>query len=144
MTTYPPIPELIPHSGPMVLLDEMTDWSPQSARCRARIRPRGPFVVFGQVDVSVTIEYMAQAVAACLGHKALIGGEGVRAGMVVACKVFSAHRDCLRVGDELQVLAEQVSGNDTMSHFSCRVEQAGTLVSEAVLTLFHAEQLPSD
>ena len=140
--SYPPIEELVPHAGAMVLLEELLEWSAGHARCRLRIREGAPFVRERAVESVVTIEYMAQAVAACLGYEALLGGAGVRVGMIIGCKRFEAHADQLHVGDELEVSVQCVQGNEALSHFECRVLRAGTLFSEALLTLFHAEQLP--
>jgi predicted hotdog family 3-hydroxylacyl-ACP dehydratase len=142
MSGYPPIEELVPHSGAMVLLDALTAWSSGRAECSLTIRERAPFVVDGRVESAVTIEYMAQAVAACLGYEALLGGGAVRVGMVIACKKFEAHGDVLRVGDVLTIEVRSIQGNETLSHFACKLTRAGTLFSSAVLTLYHAAQLP--
>ena len=36
-----------------------------------------------------------------------------------------------------------IQGNDTLSHFDCSVSRDGTAFSSAVLTLYHAPNLPS-
>jgi predicted hotdog family 3-hydroxylacyl-ACP dehydratase len=143
MSAYPPIEELLPHSGAMVLLDEMTRWERGAAQCRLRVREQGPFVVGGRVESVVTLEYMAQAVAACLGYEALLGGGAVRVGMVIGCKRFEAAVDQLRSGDELSVQVRCIQGNDTLSHFDCQVLCEAAPVANAVLTLYHAPQLPA-
>jgi predicted hotdog family 3-hydroxylacyl-ACP dehydratase len=134
---------LVPHAGAMVLLDAMLSWSPGRARCRLIIRAGAPFVRDGVVPSVVGIEYMAQAVAACLGYEALTGGGGVRVGMIIACKRFDAHGECMRVGDELIVDVEAIQGNDTLSHFQCKLTRGTELFADAVLTLYHAPQLPA-
>jgi len=126
----------------MVLLDEMTDWQRGRATCRVRVRPNAPFVIEGKVEAAVTVEYMAQAVAACLGHEALLGGDGVRVGMIIACKNFTAHDTALVVGDHVTVHVRRVGGNDTISHFDCELLREGQPFSTAVLTLYHAKQAP--
>jgi predicted hotdog family 3-hydroxylacyl-ACP dehydratase len=141
VSEFPPIEELVPHAGAMVLLDEMLSWSPGRARCRLIIRPGAPFVHQGVVQSVVGIEYMAQAVAACLGYEALVGGGGVRVGMIIACKRFDAHGDGMRIGDELLVDVEALQGNDTLSHFNCKLTRGDALFAEAVLTLYHPPQL---
>lgn len=140
---YPPIAELVPHAGAMVLLDSLTTWSHGQARCAVTIREHAPFVVDGAVESVVTIEYMAQAVAACLGYEALTGGAGVRIGMIIACKRFEAYADKLQVGDALDIEVRSIQGNEALSHFDCRVLRDGALFSEAVLTLYHAPTLPA-
>lgn len=142
--SYPPIEELIPHSGPMVLVDALVHWAEGEAACKLRVRERAPFVHDGQAESAVTIEYMAQTVAACLGYEALRGGAGVRVGMIIACKKFVAHGDALAVGDELTIDVKRVRGNEMLSHFDCKVLRAGAPFSEAVLTLYHAEKPPDD
>lgn len=143
MSEFPPLEQLVPHAGAMVLLDAMLAWSPGRARCRLIIRPGAPFVRDGVVASVVGIEYMAQAVAACLGYEALVGGGGVRVGMIIACKRFDAYAEHMRVGDELLVDVEALQGNDTLSHFQCQLTRGDALFADGVLTLFHAPQLPA-
>lgn len=142
MTQYPPIAEFLPHRGPMVLLDAMTRWAEGEAECSLRVRETARFVVEGRVESAVTIEYMAQAVAACLGYEAVLNGGAVRSGMIIACKTFTAHADALQVGDELRVHVRRIRGSDTLSHFEGSVHRGDALYSQAVLTLYHAEQPP--
>jgi predicted hotdog family 3-hydroxylacyl-ACP dehydratase len=139
---FPPIEELVPHTGAMVLLDAMTAWRSGYARCIGKVRAGAPFVRDDTVESVVTIEYMAQAVAACLGYEALVSGGGVRVGMIIGCKRFEAHADTLRVHDEFSIDVQCVQGNDTLSHFDCHLQRGSERFSEAVLTLYHASQFP--
>jgi predicted hotdog family 3-hydroxylacyl-ACP dehydratase len=139
---FPAIEELVPHTGAMVLLDALVDYRPGYARCLGSVRAGAPFVRDGAVTSVVTIEYMAQAVAACLGCEALGEGTGVRVGMIIACKQFEAHaEDDLHVGDELVVEVRRIQGNDELSHFDCKLLRGGAPYSSALLTLYHAPQL---
>jgi predicted hotdog family 3-hydroxylacyl-ACP dehydratase len=129
----------------MVLLDALTAWAPGRAECRMVVREDAPFVVDGELGAPMTIEHMAQAVAACLGYEAFQGGAGVRVGMIIACKRFEARVAALAAGDELRVRVERVRGNDTLSHFECAVWRADSReapVASATLTLFHGERPP--
>ncbi|MFM2416814.1 MAG: hypothetical protein RL385_1537 [Pseudomonadota bacterium] len=144
MTPYPAIEELVPHAGNMILVDALLHWGKGEAICGMRIRQGAPFVHEGRVEAVVSMEYMAQAVAACLGFEALQGGEGVRVGMIIACKRFDAHVASFAVGDELTVHVKCIRGNDTLSHFACEVKREDVLCAEAVLTLLHAEKPPED
>lgn len=141
-STYPAIADLVPHAGAMVLLDALREWQKGYARCSALIREHAPFVKHGRVSAEVTIEYMAQAVAACLGYEAITSGGGVRVGMIIACKRFEAHAAELHVGDLVEVEVRCISGNESLSHFEGKLLRAGALFSEAVLTLYHADSLP--
>ena len=142
MNAFPPFYELVPHTGAMVLLDAMTHWAVGEATCELRIREHAPFVQEGRVESCVTVEYMAQAVAASLGYEALMGGAGVRVGMIIACKRFTAHASHLCVGDQVTVQVKRTRGNDSLSHFACELRRDGELFADAVLTLYHAERPP--
>jgi predicted hotdog family 3-hydroxylacyl-ACP dehydratase len=145
MTAFPPLDELIPHAGPMLLVDRLSAWAEGSATCTLLVRERAPFVdPSGQVESAVTIEYMAQTVAACLGYEALRGGGSVRVGMIIACKRFVAHGETLHVGDALVIDVKRVRGNELLSHFDCSVRRGTELFSEATLTLYHAEKPPDE
>lgn len=135
--------DLVPHAPPMLVVDELVDWEAGRAECRMRLRDDAPFTRDGQVDSVVTLEYMAQAVAACLGHEAFLGGEGVRVGMIVGVRRMELLRPTVDVGAELRVIARRVRGNDTVSRFECGVLEGEETVSTAVMTLFHAEEPPA-
>ncbi|MEM9457080.1 MAG: hypothetical protein AAGF11_23080 [Myxococcota bacterium] len=142
-TRYPPIAELVPHGPPMRVLEELVDWEPGRATCRMTIRQSMPFVTEGRLATVATVEYIAQAVAACLGHEAYVGGEGVRVGMLVGVRKMELHRPWLDVGSELRIDVERVRGNDEVSTFRGEIRVAGEVVVTAMTTLVHAEQPPA-
>ena len=127
----------------MVLLDKMVSWTPDRATCELTVKQGTPFVEDGRVNSLATIEYMGQAIAACLGHQAYVGGESVRVGMIIGCRRFDLFVSELNVGDALTVEAERVRGQEDISRFVCTVSRAETPVSEAQLTVYHPEKPPS-
>jgi predicted hotdog family 3-hydroxylacyl-ACP dehydratase len=137
--SIPRIAQLVPHAEPMVLLDEMITLSPGSAECVMQVREHAPFVVDGGIGAPMTIEHMAQAVAACLGYEAYLGGAGVRVGMIIACKRFEVFVQRVVVGDALTIRVARTRGNDTLSHFECGVHRGDERIASATLTLFHGE-----
>lgn len=143
---YPPLRELVPHDDPMLLLDALVDYAPGEATCRLVIREGAAFVEDGVVDCVVAIEYMAQAVAACLGYEARQGGGGVRVGMIIASRRFDIAVPRLYVGEVFDVRIVRTRGDDVLSHCEARVERAGggEVVASAQLTIFHAERPPED
>lgn len=143
MNGFPPISELVPHSGAMVLLDEMLAWEPGRATCSMRLGEGAPFVEEGRIESPLLIEPMAQSVAACLGYEAFQGGIGVRVGMIIACKRFEAFVASVPADDVLLLRVSRTRGNATLSHFECVAEGSdGVAVASALLTLFHADQPP--
>jgi predicted hotdog family 3-hydroxylacyl-ACP dehydratase len=144
MSEFPPISMLMPHREPMVLLDRVVDWSPGHVECALRVDPSARFVEDDVLLAPFTIEHMAQSVAVCLGYEAYLGGRGVRVGMIVSCRAFSAFTESASIGDELMVHANRERGNDTLSHFHCEVRFENKPFSDSTLTLFHGETLFED
>ncbi|NLE49018.1 MAG: hypothetical protein GX614_11510 [Sandaracinaceae bacterium] len=142
MASFPPIRELIPHAGRMILLDELLEWEEGRARAKMRIRERMPFVRSKRMSTIALMEPMAQAVAACLGYEAYRGGAGVRVGMIIGARSFEIFRAELAVGDALTFDVERIRGSESLSHFSCKAWREGEKIAEATLTLFHAEKPP--
>lgn len=60
------IETLIPHAGPMVLVDSITHWDPQHIRCEAHshLNADNPMRQGGELSVFAGVEYAAQAMAA--------------------------------------------------------------------------------
>ncbi len=137
MTGLPPLRQLVPHAPPMLLLDELVEWAPGRARCAVRLRPDSPFMEDGRVRALVSLEYMAQAAAACAGMEAR-GGEGAaRGGLLLGTRELSLAVAHFRAGDELMVEAERVSADEQVTSFRCQVHRGQELVARAVLSVFH-------
>jgi predicted hotdog family 3-hydroxylacyl-ACP dehydratase len=136
------IRDLVPHEAPMVWLDELIEWRPGRARCRAVVHDTSPFVEDGALDAIMLLEHMAQAVAACLGYGALKSGESVRVGMVVACRAFDVGRPRIPAGSVLDVVAESVREVESVSNYACSVRVGEEEVASAELTLYHASEPP--
>jgi predicted hotdog family 3-hydroxylacyl-ACP dehydratase len=139
MERFPAIEKLVPHGLPMRALDELEHWEPGHAVCRVRIREGMPFVGEHGVDSVVLLEYMAQAVAACLGHEAYVGGDGIRAGMIVGVRKMKLHRPSIPLQSEVRIAVDRLSGTEEVSVFTARAEIDDILVADARLTLFHAD-----
>ncbi len=142
MSEFPPISDLVPHTPPMLVLEALTAWKPGYAECMLTVTEGDPFVQGGHVSALVGIEYMGQAIAACLGHEAFLGGEGVRVGMIIGCRRMTIHRDSFHVGEALTVHARRVRGSELISRFSCEVRSDAAVAVTAELTVYHADKPP--
>lgn len=143
MAAYPPIDDLVPHAPPMRAVEQLVDWAPGRARCTMIVRPHNLFVQAGVVPAVATLEFLAQAVAACLGHEAFTAGGTVRVGMIVGVRHMELFAPCVNVGDELVLDVERIRGTDEISTFSGEAWAAGKLVSRANMTLVHPEAPPA-
>ncbi|MBX3464767.1 MAG: hypothetical protein KF830_16480 [Planctomycetes bacterium] len=143
MTRYPPIEDLVPHAPPALAVEALVDAGDDHAHTRLVVRDGGLLVEHGRVDTVVALEWMAQTVAACLGHAAFLGGISVRVGMVVACRQLTLLRPWLAVGERCDVRVRRLRGTDDISHFEGEVRDAqGEVVATATMTLVHTERPP--
>ena len=139
----PATSELAPHQLPMLAIEELVAWRPEHATARMTVRADNSFVQGDQLDTVVTLEYMAQTVAACLGMEAYASGGNVRVGMVIACRSMQIHRATVPVGEVLTIQADCVRGSDSISHYDGEVRDAsGELIAAATMTLVHGEKPP--
>lgn len=140
---FPPIDDLVPHAPPMRAVEQLVDWAPGRATCTMTVRPHNLFVEGGKVPAVATLEFLAQTVAACLGHEAFTHGGTVRVGMIVGVRQMELFVPHIHVGDNLTLVVERVRGTDEVSTFSGRASVGDLLVSKASMTLVHPEAPPS-
>lgn len=60
----PPVAGLVPHAGPMCLLDRVLDWDADQIRCEATVSGPHPLKIGARLPATALIEYAAQAMAA--------------------------------------------------------------------------------
>lgn len=139
----PPIGRLVPHAGAMVLLDRVL-WATEDDLCaEVTIRADTLFCDGAGVGAWVGVEYMAQAIAAHAGWRALARGDVVKIGFLLGARRYEAQRASFAVGSVLQVHVHRaLQGDNGLGAFECRIEQAGaaalapTLLAGATITVF--------
>jgi predicted hotdog family 3-hydroxylacyl-ACP dehydratase len=141
---YPPVAELVPHEAPMILVDELVEWSPTHARVRAQVRRGGPFVTDGQLPATILLEYMAQAVAVANGMNARASGRSDSLGMpgigvLLGVRELNLEIDAVTIGDLLDIHVAHRYSDDALASYDCEVRRAGqTLASGAVNVMIAA------
>ena len=114
----------LPHSGQMVLLDEIIHVDDRGLQALARI---GPDHVFLREDDMVpawlAVEIMAQGIAAFDGCHAAAAGRKPRLGFLLGSRRLLLHADAFPVGAQLRVEV-QVSTDDGQGFgvFDCRLQ----------------------
>lgn len=103
------VAELVPHSGEIVLLDEVHDVSESALKASTRVRGDGLFNVTPEaVPAFIGVEYMAQAIAAWAGWRGRQAGEPVKPGLLLGAREFTANVANLPVGTELEIQVDRV------------------------------------
>jgi predicted hotdog family 3-hydroxylacyl-ACP dehydratase len=123
VSALPPLPLLLPHAGPMRLLDRVESHDRERTRCRALPAASTLFQdAAGDVPAWVAIEYMAQCAAAHGGLVARARGEAPRPGLLVGSRRLVFRCDSFAPDVALRVTARHVAGHGDSFAFDCSVE----------------------
>jgi predicted hotdog family 3-hydroxylacyl-ACP dehydratase/3-hydroxymyristoyl/3-hydroxydecanoyl-(acyl carrier protein) dehydratase len=122
----PPIREIVPHDGPMLLIGEVIKHLPEITVCRVNVDRSRLFVrPDGRVPAWVGLEYMAQCVAAHGGLVAHGMGDAPRPGLFLGTRNVQLAVDFFESDEVLTVSARHLRGDLGLASFACRVDRPG-------------------
>lgn len=138
----------IPHQGSMCLLDAVLAWDSGQIHCRASShrQPDNPLRAAERLGAACGIEYAAQAMAV---HGALLAPEGAppRPGYLASVRSVQLAVDRLDdLAQDLDIVAERLSGDEHNILYHFRVEHAGNLLLSgraAVMLVAQPESSPA-
>lgn len=138
----------IPHQGSMCLLDAVLAWDSGQIHCRASShrQPDNPLRAAARLGAACGIEYAAQAMAV---HGALLAPEGAppRPGYLASVRSVQLAVDRLDdLPQDLDIIAERLSGDEHNILYHFRVEHAGDLLLSgraAVMLVAQPESSPA-
>ena len=138
----------IPHQGSMCLLDAVLAWDSGQIRCRASShrQPDNPLRAAARLGAACGIEYAAQAMAV---HGALLAPAGAppRPGYLASVRSVQLAVDRLDdLPQDLDIVAERLSGDEHNILYHFRVEHAGNLLLSgraAVMLVAQPESSPA-
>lgn len=128
MTQTWSVETLIPHSGDMVLIDEVLHASDESIQTRITPVPGGMFNrEDGSVPAWVGIEYMAQTIAAFAGVKASKVGQDIRLGFLLGTRHYHSNVTHFPPHVPLTISAEcSIQDSNGLSVFNCSIFSENT------------------
>jgi predicted hotdog family 3-hydroxylacyl-ACP dehydratase len=138
----PPVTELLPHAGAMVLVDEVLEAAEGRIVARVTLRPTSPFVEDGRVNAIVAIEYMAQTIGAYAGLRARAAGGSPRIGFLLGTREMNLEVDAFAVGDDLTIAAQHVWGDERLGSFRCEVRRGGRTLASALVNVYEGDEVP--
>ncbi|MDB4974898.1 MAG: thioester dehydrase [Myxococcaceae bacterium] len=141
--SFPPIEQVLPHRAPMLWIDSVVAQQRDDVHCRLTVRPSHVFVVDGQVDPVVSIEWMAQTVGALVGLWDRRRSEVPRPGYLIAVPEAEFMVESFQVGDVLDLHAHKTWGDATLASFEAQVDRAGLLAARAQLSVYR-RKLPHE
>ena len=136
MTKFPSVESLLPHSHPMILVDELTAADKDHVEARLRIRENSPLVTNGTTPALTAIEYMAQSIGLLTGYESFSRREPVQVGYLLGTRDLKLSVSHFSVGDELTILVNRLFGEDELGAFKCQVIREGKTAAEAVLNVY--------
>ena len=148
MLDHAAIAARIPHQGSMCLLDAVLAWDSGQIHCRASShrQPDNPLRAAERLGAACGIEYAAQAMAV---HGALLAPEGAppRPGYLASVRSVQLAVDRLDdLPQDLDIIAERLSGDEHNILYHFRVEHAGDLLLSgraAVMLVAQPESRPA-
>ena len=140
---FPHISELVPHRGPILLLDEVVDHDGESTVSRVDIASQSWLKrEDGSVDSWLALEYMAQCVSAHEGLRALAEGRSPPFGYLVNATRLAIRRTRFKADESLYVRVRRVRGRPglgVLSHrctlHASRITDASAPLAEGRLTM---------
>ena len=129
---------LIPHSGTMCLLDEVTQWDDRSITCLTNTHrdPANPLRRDGHLSAVHAFEYGAQAAAVHGGLRARSVGATAPAGYLAALRdahLHAVHLDS--IASPLKICANRLFGDSANTIYECRVSADDVLLANARITI---------
>ena len=134
--------DLLPHTDPSILLDEVLDVGAEGAVAALTIGPDTRYARPGRgVPAHVAIEWMAQTCGLYAGHDAVSARKPVRLGMLLGTRRFLATEAWFSTGERLIVTAKLALQVDGMGVFDCTVcDETGAERATARLTTYQVPE----
>ena len=142
--SFPAIRTLVPHAGPMVLLERVLAADDDSLCAEVTIRSDTLFCDGDGEGVGtwIGIEYMAQAIAAQAGLVALRQDGAVKVGFLLGARRYECIQSFFLLGSILQVfVARTLQSDNGLGAFDCRIEIDGMVAARATITVFQPDNV---
>ena len=139
-----PIVELIPHSPPMVLIENILNYEENSLTADISIAENCKFYVndIQGVPSWAGIEYMAQAIAAFAGIQAKMINEPVKLGFLLGTRKYNMFEKSFQVGERYQIHAKQLYVDSSgLASFDCFIAADTKQIVQARLNVFETHNI---
>ena len=131
-----PIERILPHAGPMILLDDIEAFDDTKLEASVKIRRNSRFMRSDGMPAHVVIEYMAQACCAFSGVEDLCADRTPRVGFLLGTRAFRADRAWIGEGERLKIAIGLVFRDNGMAVFGCTAAAGGIEFASAQLTVY--------
>lgn len=133
------IAPLVPHSGEMILLDRITEFSPEHLIAETEIRSDNLLLRNGKLASFIGAEILAQGIAAWAGCKCTLAGVPIGLGYWLGSRKLHLYQQEIDVGTQLQIRVKMSIEDATgFGVFDCQLVNLNTQepIIEGVLNVF--------
>lgn len=131
---------VVPHANRMLLLDTVTAGDENSLTATAVVRASSPLNHDGAAGSWTGIEFMAQAIAALEGCRALEQGESPKVGFLIGARQYACNVSSFATGVQLNVHVTRQHEHNGLGLFDARItgtDHAGNdITANAVISVF--------
>jgi predicted hotdog family 3-hydroxylacyl-ACP dehydratase len=144
---YPPVAELLPHTGRWVLVSCVLEHEADVTSCLVTVGGAFPFPFErGLVPALLGLEYMAQCIAIHGALRARSEGEPAPVGLLLGARNLDLRTDGFAPGQCLELTVRRVWGDRSFYIFDCclrdRVSRAVLMSGNLKVLRFREEQDP--
>lgn len=136
--TQPPIDDLLPHRGTMLMLDRVIEFSGNAVV--AEYAPRADAWYAddaGNMPAWFGIELMAQAVAAHVAMTKRLLGLPVKMGALLGTRTYRASVAAFHAASVIEIRACEIFRDESgLAGYECAIGQDGALLAEALLKVY--------
>lgn len=129
MIDYTDVAGLIPHSGRMVMLDRVLEFSEDGLVAELIVRNDGLFSDESVMPAWAGIEYMAQTVGAYSGIKSKLAGEPIKLGYLLGTRRYNSNVASFEAGTKLTVQVKVIIQDERLGVFDCLIRGKGVEVT---------------
>ena len=143
MTNKDYLEKILPHKQPMVLIDDVLDYSLDENWLKSvvTITKESMFYdnLLGGVSSVVGVEYMAQTIGCYAFLKSK--KEEPSVGFLLGTRLYNNKLEIFKENERLEILVKEVfSGNDIVS-FDCIIYNQGEEVASATVNVYQSEDI---
>jgi predicted hotdog family 3-hydroxylacyl-ACP dehydratase len=138
---FPPMEELLPHRGSMLLLDRVFSENEKSIVAGTTV-PEAAWYLDeqGGMPAWIGIELMAQAIAAHAGLRGRMNGKAPKRGVLLGCRAYRARMSRATPGTLLKVSAKMTLVDESgLRAYDCTIEDGAAQFAAATLKVFEPE-----
>jgi predicted hotdog family 3-hydroxylacyl-ACP dehydratase len=136
---FPPIEDVLPHRGTMLLVDGIVACDDDSIAVRAQVERDAWYAdADGAMPAWIGVELMAQAIAAHVGLLAMRAGGRARPGVLLGASKYEALASAFAPGAPLVISAKEMLRSEAgHGAYDCAIETgAGERLAQAVIKVF--------